>query len=95
MTPPTVLLAPRSLPAAAVSVVRHARHPTHGVGRATLLPLAAPLLVLPAEAALSDLQAVAVVPAIEAVATAVEAVAALSTRAVSVEGEREGGKVSL
>lgn len=86
--PPTVLFAPGSLSAASVSVVRHARYSTNGIGRPALLPLPAPLFVFPAEAALGDLQAVSVtvvttlVPSVKSIAAAigaVEIVAALST----------------
>lgn len=93
MTPPTILFAPGSVSAA--SVVRHARYSADGIGRSALLSLPAPLFVLPTEAALGDLQSVSIavvvpplIPSVESVA-AVEAIAALSTRAVSVEGQRE------
>lgn len=88
---PTVwLFAPGSLSAASVPVVRHACDSAHWIGRPALLSLPTPLLVLPAEAALGDLQpvSVAVVPSVEAAVGAVESVAAVSTRAVSVEGQK-------
>lgn len=58
--PPTVLFAPGSLSAASVSFVRHACHSADRISRSTLLPLPAPLLVFPAEAALGDLQPVSI-----------------------------------
>lgn len=96
--PPTILPAPGSFSAASVPVICHARHSADGIGGPTLLPLAAPFLVLPAEAALGDLQPVAIplVPSVEPVAAAVgavEVVAALSTRAVPV-GRGKGRRVT-
>ncbi len=96
--PPTILFASGSLSAASVPVVRHARYSADGIGRPTLLSLPAPLFILPAEAALGDLQPVSItvvpslIPPVKSVAAAiraVEAIAALSTRAVSVGGRRE------
>lgn len=92
LPPPTVLLpTPGSVP-----VIRHARYSAHGIGGPALLPLPAPLLLFPAEAAFGDQQPVSlvVVPpvfaSVEALAPvgALEVVAALSTRAVS--GRRRG-----
>lgn len=81
---PTILFAPGSLSAASVSVVRHARYSADGIGRPALLSLPAPLFILPAEAALGDLQpvSIAVIPSVKSVTAAiraVEAIAALST----------------
>ena len=96
-SPPTVLFAPGSL--SAPSVVGHAGDAADGICRPALLPLAAPL-VLTAEAALGDLQAVSVavvtsVKPIVAAARAIETVAALSTRAVSVESEQERSLIQI
>lgn len=88
LCPPTVLLpTPGSVP-----VIRHARYSAHGIDGPALLPLPAPLFLFPAKAAFGDQQPVSVVvvspvfASVEPLASvrALEVVAALSTRAVSV-----------
>ena len=95
--PPTVVFTPGSLSAASVSVVCHARYSADRISRATLLSLPAPFFILPAEAALGDLQPVSIpvvpslIPSVESVAATIRTViviSALSTRAVSVDRQR-------
>lgn len=85
----TLLFAPGSLSAASVSLFGHARHSADRIGRPTLLSFPASFLLLPAEASLGDLYpvSVALVSSVEAFTPsigALEALAALSTQAVSV-----------
>lgn len=104
----TASVSTASIPAAPIPIVRHAGYAADRVGGPAVISLPAPLLVLSAEAALGDLQAVPVVPSVippvvpsiippvvpsvKAVAATVESVAALSTGAISVLGQRGEGQ---